>query len=89
MSFGRGILWSNLGLPVRLGPVDGRAVIFIVIAAYHWALWTLGLAVVGILVLFQIERMGYTVPNLFRKISVLVVGKKRPRQTSRRLRSDI
>lgn len=89
MSFGSGILWSNLGMPVRLGPVDGRAVIFIVIAAYHWALWTLGLAVVGILVLFQIERMGYSVPNLIRKISVIIMGKKKPHQTSRKPRSDV
>ncbi len=87
MSFGRGILWTNLGLPVRLGPVDGRATIFIVLAAYHWAIWTLVLAMVGILVLFWIERIGYTIPNLFRKIRVIMTGSYHPAQSERRLRS--
>lgn len=89
MSFSRGILWTNLGRPVRLGPVDGRAMFFILLALYHWALWTLVLGVVGVFALFWVERLGYSIPNLFRKASVMVMGKWRPAQSARRIRSDV
>lgn len=84
----RGILWTNLGRPVRLGPVDGRALFFIILAVYHWALWTFGLAILGMIGLFWIERLGYSIPNLVRRLSVFVMGKHRPTQSSRSIRSD-
>ena len=89
MSFGRGILWRNLGRPVRLGPLDGRCVFFILLAAYHWALWTLILAFVGMLFLFWVERIGYSIPNLVRRASVLIMGPVRPHQSARPMRSDV
>lgn len=89
MSFSRGYLWCNLGLPVRLGPVDGRVLIFILLAAFHWALWTLALAVLASIGLAMMERAGYSVPNLFRRSQVLIMGKWRPAQATRRLRSDV
>lgn len=88
MSFGSGILWANLGRTVRLGPIDGRAMFFILLAVYHWALWTLVLAIVGIAVLFWVERLGYNIPNLVRRLGVLIVGKVRPAQSARSMRSD-
>lgn len=84
-----GIIWSNLGKPVMFGPVDGRAVFFILIALYHWALWTFALAVAGILFLFWLQRLGYSIPNLLRRIGVLIMGNKRMHKTSRKMRSDI
>lgn len=89
MAFGRGYLWRNLGLPVRLGPVDGRAVFLILLAMYNIALWTLILCVVGIVVLFMIERRGYSIPNIIRRLSAFLAGPFRPHQSARRVRSDI
>lgn len=89
MSFGRGILWTNLGRPIRLGPVDGRATIFIIIFLYHWAIWTFVLGLCGILFLFWVERIGYSFPNLIRRLTVFMFGKYRPFQSSRKIRSDI
>ena len=89
MAFGRGVLWRNLGQAIRLGPVDGRAMFFILLALYDWSLWTLGFAFFGIIFLFWIERLGYTIPNLFRRITVFIFGKFRPSQSSRKIRSDI
>ena len=86
---GRGVLWRNLGNPVRLGPVDGRAVFFILIYAFHWAWWTFILGVVAITVLFMIERYGYNIPNLMRRTRIIMGGSLRPHQTARRIRSDV
>ena len=85
---GRGILWRNLGLTTRLGPIDGRAALFILLAAYHWALWTLFLSIAVIVFLFWVERVGYSIPNLFRRVGVLMMGPHRPFQSARRIRSD-
>lgn len=87
--FGRGILWRNLGAPVRLGPLDGRATFFLLLFMYHWAIWTFVLCTVGTLALFIMERYDYTIPNIVRRFQVLIVGNLRPRQASRRLRSDV
>lgn len=89
MSFGRGILWRNMGVPVRLGPLDGRAIFFILLALYHIRLWTIALCIVGMIVLFLIERRGYSIPNLIRRAQVLMAGSWRPNQTARRFRSDV
>jgi len=89
MGFHSNLLWTNLGKPVRLGPVDGRALFFILLAVYHWALWTFALAILGMIGLFWIERLGYSIPNLIRRLNVLVMGKVRPAQSSRRIRSDL
>ena len=88
MSFSRGILWRNLGQPVRLGPFDGRATFFILLAVYHIALWTFILCILGMITLFLIERQGYKIPNLIRRIQVLLAGPLRPNQTARKMRSD-
>lgn len=89
MSFGRGILWRNLGLPVKLGPVDGRVLIFLLLAMFHWAVWTFALAILAAIGLTLMDRGGYTVPNLYRRAQVMLMGKWRPRQATRRVRSDI
>ena len=88
MALGRGILWCNLGRTVRLGPLDGRATIFILLAVYNWAIWTLVLAVVMTIVLFLVERQGYTIPNLVRRMSVMIMGRHRPASSYRSIRSD-
>lgn len=89
MSFGRGVLWCNLGRRVMLGPVDGRVLVFLLLALFHWALWTFALAFLAIIGVVLADRAGYTVPNLMRRASVFVMGRYRPAKASRRLRSDV
>lgn len=85
----RGTLWRNIGLPVRFGPIDGRVVMFFSIWFFHWRLWTFVVAMLGVVALIWVERMGYTVPNIMRRTGVLVMGRHRPAQTDRRQdRSD-
>ena len=89
MSFGRGILWCNLGRRVMLGPVDGRVLVFLLLALFHWAIWTFALAFLAIVAVVLADRAGYTVPNLYRRLAVFVMGRYRPAKTTRRMRSDI
>lgn len=89
MSFGRGVLWCNLGRRVMLGPVDGRVLVFLLLALFHWALWTFALAFLAIIGVVLADRAGYTVPNLMRRGSVFVMGRYRPAKATRRLRSDM
>jgi hypothetical protein len=89
MSFGRGVLWCNLGRPVKLGPVDGRVLVFILLALFHWAYWTFALAGLAIVFMILLQRGGYTVPNLYRRARVMIMGRSHPALTTRRPRSDV
>ena len=89
MSFGRGILWCNLGKTVKLGPVDGRVLFLLVLAMFHWAKWTFGLAFLGIILLILMNRAGYSVPNLYRRLTVIIMGGWRPAKHTRKQRSDV
>lgn len=83
------VLWRNLGLPVRFGPLDGRAAVLMLLALYHWSKVTMGVALAGMIVLYVIEKqLGYSIPNMVRRVTVVLVGRHRPFQTARRIRSD-
>jgi len=69
---------------VKVGPIDGRAIAFFLIWFFHWRFWTLYLAIFGILLFVLAERKGYSVPNLFRRFSVMIMGKHRPALSDRR-----
>lgn len=76
--------WRNSAKIVRFFMVDGRAMVFFLIALYYISTWTAGLCVVGITGLTLLENMGYTLPNAYRKLKVLIAGKYRPAVVSRR-----
>lgn len=84
----RSVLWCNISRTVKVGPLDGRAAIPLPIAVYHWSTVTLALSVVGMVVFVLIQRKGYTVPNMVRRLLALLGGKHRPFQTARPIRSD-
>lgn len=84
----RRVLWCNISKTVRVGPLDGRAVIPLMVAIYHWSLYTLVISVIGMIAFMLIQRKGYTVPNMVRRTMAMLGGKHRPFQTARPIRSD-
>jgi len=81
--------WRNTGKTVRFFMVDGRAMVFLLLAIYHISYWTAGLCVLGIALLTLLENKGYTLPNAARKLQILIIGKKKSAVTAKRLgRSD-
>lgn len=81
--------WRNTGRIVRFFMVDGRAMIFLVLAIYYISWITIGILVVGISGLVMLENMKYTLPNAIRAGMVMFAGKHRPAVVSKRTgRSD-
>lgn len=83
-----GIPWRNTGLPVKIGPVDARALAFILLFLFHIRLWTFLLCVFIIAVLSIVEYKGYTLPNALRTASSSLLGPKRESQSNKR-KSDL
>lgn len=84
MSFTR-FNWRDTGRQLRfLGFMDGRAAFLLVIMIYHVSWWTFGMAVVGITALIILEKRGYTLPNAFRRLRVLMSGSIKHSDTSTR-----
>lgn len=86
-----GIMWRDSGRQIRfLGIVDGRAAFLLMLMIYHISWWTFGIAIGGIVALVLMERKGYTLPNAFRRLRVLMTGPSRMADTgTRRSRSDM
>ena len=84
------ITWRDTGRQIRfMGIVDGRAAFLLLMMMYHISWWTFGLAIAGITGLVLLERKGYTIPNAFRRLRVLLTGPVRASDTgTRRGRSD-
>lgn len=78
------MMWRDSGQPVKLGPIDGRATIFIFFALYSMSLKAIFLCFVGIIGLVVLERFGYTIPNALRRLNVVVMGRHRVAVTARR-----
>lgn len=78
-----GVPWYNTGLSIRLGPVDARAAGLILLWLYHFRWWTFWFALIGCITLAAVEYKGYTIPNALRRLSVLIVGVRRPALPSR------
>ncbi len=64
--------WAS-GTP-RLGPVDARAGIALLIWAFHWSLWTFAVAVGGLAFFYILERFGFTLPVAFRAARAAIAG---------------
>ena len=55
-----GVLWRDTGLPPKLFIVDARAVFPLLLWLFNWAWWTAGVAFVGIVTLYLVQRTGMT-----------------------------
>lgn len=69
--------WRETGRQVKVGPLDGRLMIFLVLLALFPSMYLLILALSAMLFFYVLEYMGYTMPNALRKIHTIIAGKKR------------
>lgn len=68
-------LWRESGRYIKIGPFDGRLMIFFVIW-FLYPSWTLiYIAGVAIVVCYFLNYMGYTFANALRKLRVILGGK--------------
>ena len=59
-------MWRWASSVPRLGPVDARSGIALLVFFFHMRLWTLGLALAGITFFGILERAGLTLPVAWR-----------------------
>lgn len=82
-------MWRESGRNLTFFGIDGRAMFLILLVLYRPRLWTLGVAVLGMVLLILLERQGYTIPNAMRRLRVLFTGPNKLAVVGRRLgRSD-
>jgi hypothetical protein len=69
--------WRETGRQVRFGPLDGRLMIFVILLMLFPGKILLGITLLAIVFFYGLEYIGYTLPNAYRKMSVVIAGKKR------------
>lgn len=69
--------WRESGRQVKVGPLDGRLMLFIVLTLLFPSLTLLIITILVISFFYALDYIGYTLPNAYRKLSVLISGKKR------------
>ncbi len=69
--------WRETGRQVKVGPLDGRLMIFVVLLMLSPSVKLLLVTFAAMAFFYVLEYMGYTLPNALRKISVLVSGRKK------------
>lgn len=69
--------WRETGRQVKVGPLDGRLMIFVVVLMLFPGMILLTLTLLAMGFFYVLEYMGYTLPNAYRKLSCLLSGKKR------------
>jgi hypothetical protein len=69
--------WRETGRTVKVGPFDGRLMVFLVLLIMFPNLYLLGLCVLAIIFFYILEYVGYSLPNAWRKISVVLSGTKK------------
>lgn len=69
--------WRDTGRQVKIGPLDGRLMIFVVLCMLFPGKILLMLTIAAMGFFYVLEYMGYTLPNAYRKLSALLAGRKR------------
>ena len=69
--------WRDTARSVRFFFVDYRAAFPLLLFLLHIRVWTLVLAVAATLMLYALERYGYTVPVFLRLVRVWFAGSKK------------
>ena len=67
-------MWRWASSVPRLGPVDARAGVALLIFFFHMRLWTLGIAVIGVAFFGVLERFGLTLPVFVRLVKREIAG---------------
>lgn len=69
--------WRESGRSIKLGPLDGRLVIFLVGYFMAPSYFLFFLAIGAIAFFYGLEYVGYTLPNAFRKCGLFISGNKK------------
>jgi hypothetical protein len=69
--------WRETGRQVKVGPLDGRLMLFVVLTLLFPSKFLLILTLLAMAFFYGLEYIGYTLPNAFRKLAVIIAGKKR------------
>jgi intracellular multiplication protein IcmT len=71
------ILWRDTGIPPKIGPLDARAVFPLALWFFHWAYWTMAIALTAVVALYLVQRTGMTPLGCIRFLRVAMLGKRR------------
>ncbi len=71
------VLWRDTGITPKFFILDARVIFPICLWLFHWAFWTLYVALVSILILYLVQRTGMTPLACLRSIQVSLLGKRR------------
>ncbi len=78
-------MWRESGRQLTFFGIDGRAMFLLLVVLYAPRLWTLSLALLGIIALILMERKGYNIPNAMRKARILFTGNTKAAVVGRRV----
>lgn len=69
--------WRETGRQVKIGPLDGRLMLFVVLLMLFPSKILLLLTFVAMGFFYGLEYIGYTLPNAWRRIMVSIAGRHR------------
>lgn len=69
--------YRETGRQVKVGPLDGRLMIFLVLLPLFPSMTLLYLCLFALAFFWVLDYKGYTLPNAFRRIHVTIAGRKR------------
>lgn len=67
--------WRESGRRVKIGPLDGRLMIFVIVFVLLPSMYMFYLMLFSFGVFYGLEYIGYTLPNAIRKVKILISGK--------------
>lgn len=70
--------WRNSMRPVRFFVLDARAAIAFMLFLMHMRLWTLGVAIIVMVLFWLLERKGLTFDAAMRSLRCWFIGNNRP-----------
>lgn len=71
-------MWRYTALPVRVGPLDARALLPLLAFVVYWSWTTAYIAIIGVGFFTVISWFGLTLPSILRVIRCALVGRVRP-----------
>ncbi|MBB2156609.1 type IV secretion protein IcmT [Gluconacetobacter diazotrophicus] len=71
-------MWRYSAAPVKILILDARALLPFILFLAHMRLWTLGCALVGVVVFGGLAWLGLTLPVAWRMMRVILCGPIRP-----------
>ena len=71
------VLWRDTGIPPKIFMLDARAIFPLALWLFHWAYWTAGVAITGVVILYIVQRSGMSPMACLRGLRVAFMGKRR------------